>query len=573
VCPENSSGAPRTPSGSDILRVVRALVSAVRESSAYPDVLFRICEALTRTVPCDRATIYLASSRRRAFLPAADHGTPAEVVQTFIRRGYSRGAFPGEEELRAGRSVLAVEGETSPAFEEVLTLARLHALVVVPLTFQGGAGGSLACGMHQPPALRSEQVMLLEAVAPHIAVLIQNARLEAQASRLAARRGKLAAWAAEILEAADFDALMARLCAASRDLFGGTRAGLLLLENGELVARHAEGPRPPGPVRIPLDVSSPPTDALRTNRVLVLNQFRRTEYAATPLGRFTYPAAALVAPLIDATGPLGVLSVADADDPYRFGPTDEEDMRLLAAIATVALRKDRLVEALRRASAAKSEFLANVSHDLRTPLNVIVGYTQLMAEETFGPVTPEQADTLGRVLRTSEDQLHLIDDLLDLARIEQGKLSCTLAPVRVAALVPSLQETMEVLLRDRPVRFEVAVAPDAVASTDAERLRQVLVNLLANAAKFTQAGCVSLAASREGDCVRVSVIDTGPGMDPSLGDRALEPFVRGPEGPMGSGLGLAIVARLLPLLGGRLSIESAPGQGTGVHVRLPAACE
>ena len=154
-----------------------------------------------------------------------------------------------------------------------------------------------------------------------------------------------------------------------------------------------------------------------------------------------------------------------------------------------------------------------------------------------------------------------------------GLLVATLVPVRVAALVPSLQETMEVLLRDRPIRFEVAVAPDAVASTDAERLRQVLVNLLANAAKFTQAGCVSLSASREGDCVRVSVIDTGPGMDPSLGDRALEPFVRGTEGPMGSGLGLAIVARLLPLLGGRLSIESAPGQGTGVHVRLPAACE
>ncbi len=131
MCPENSSGAPRTPSGSDILRVVRALVSAVRESSAYPDVLFRICEALTRTVPCDRATIYLASSRRRAFLPSADHGTPAEVVQTFIRRGYSRGAFPGEEELRAGRSVLAVEGETSPAFEEVLTL--------VPRDRAGGA--------------------------------------------------------------------------------------------------------------------------------------------------------------------------------------------------------------------------------------------------------------------------------------------------------------------------------------------------------------------------------------------------------------------------------------------------
>src|SRR4029077_12514931 len=114
-------------------------------------------------------------------------------------------------------------------------------------------------------------------------------------------------------------------------------------------------------------------------------------------------------------------------------------------------------------------------------------------------------------------QLVLISDLLDLARIEQGKLACAVRPVELATLVPSLRETMEMLLRNRPVEFRVAVAADAIASTDAERLRQVLVNLLTNAARFTNEGCVSLAAVREGDAICVSVEDTGPGMDPSLG--------------------------------------------------------
>jgi len=162
-----------------------------------------------------------------------------------------------------------------------------------------------------------------------------------------------------------------------------------------------------------------------------------------------------------------------------------------------------------------------------------------------------------------------------------GLGSLTVALAEVAAevvaveadrsLVPALRETMEMLLRDRPVRFEVAVAPDAVVATDPERLRQVLVNLLANAAKFTHEGCVRLVAARVDQHVCLSVEDTGPGMDPALGPDALEPFVRGAHESTGSGLGLAIVARLLPLLGGRLSIDSEPGWGTQVRVRLPAA--
>jgi signal transduction histidine kinase len=559
-----SARSKRPPTG-DPLAVLLAVLGAVRDSAGYPDVLGRICQALTATIPCDRATVYVWSARRRAHLPAADHGTPPEVVQDFVSRGFQPGAFPGEEALRAGRSVFAVRGYTSPALEEMLEIARLHCLLVLPLSLSGGTEGTLSCGMHAAPAFTPRQVALLEALTPHVAVIIQNARLHAQAARLADRRTQLATWAADVLGAPDLAETSARLSTASQTLFRATHAGLVLVEDGELVARQGSEEW-----RIPLDGPSVLAECLRSRKVLVVNRFAESAFAGGGRAGGFRPGAVLAAPLVDGLGPLGVLTACDPN-PYRFGTGDDQDASLLAAIAAVAVRKQLLVRELTHASAAKSEFLANVSHDLRTPLNVIAGYCQLLAEESFGPVTPDQADALERVLHTVKDQVTLIDDLLDLARIEQGKLACHVRSVPVATLVPSLRETMDILLRDRPVRFEVAVAPDVVARTDAERLRQVLVNLLSNAARFTQEGCVRLVAAREEAAVRVSVEDTGPGMDPALAARALEPFVRGPGEDAGSGLGLAIVARLLRLLGGEVAIRTSPGQGTGVDVRLPAA--
>jgi PAS domain S-box-containing protein len=222
------------------------------------------------------------------------------------------------------------------------------------------------------------------------------------------------------------------------------------------------------------------------------------------------------------------------------------------------------------ANRAKSEFLANVSHDLRTPLNVIIGYTQLHAEGAFGVTTPEQDDVLRRVLRSAADQLALVQDLLDLARIEQGKLTLRLGSVALGALAESMRDTMDTLLRGRLVTFEVDVAPDAIALADPERLRQIVANLLVNAAKFTDAGSIRLTAERAGDVVTIAVSDTGRGMDQALRERVLEPFVCGDEGK-GWGLGLAIVARLVRAFDGSLAIDSTAGEGTTVTVQLPAA--
>ncbi|HWP64948.1 MAG TPA: GAF domain-containing sensor histidine kinase [Candidatus Limnocylindria bacterium] len=552
--------------------VLAAVVQAVADASGFAAVLSRICAAVVGSLPCERATIYAWSRRARAFLPRADCGTPPHVAERFVTRGFAFGSSALVAALAAGRPFALHRADAEPDDAALLDAAELGALYGVPLLASGAAEGALVCGWSPASVPAAEALAELERVARHVALLVRNARLEADTARLAARRTWLASWAAHVLAAEDVLQVGALLDGAARELFRASGAWLLLLEGDALVGRAVSGPECGAErVRIPLAEPSASADAVRSGRLLVVNDYARSAYAARATSSRFRPASVLVVPLRDGGGPLGAVLLHDDSHRKRFGPTDEEDARLVASIATAALRKVLLVEALTRASHAKSDFLASVSHDLRTPLNIITGYAQLLQEGTFGPVTDEQADVLARIVRTVGDQVTLINDLLDLARIEQGALRCTPAPVALVELVPGLEEMMDVLLRDRPVRFEIDVPPDVVVLADRERVRQVLVNLLANAAKFTQEGCVRLvAACTDGD-VAVSVSDTGPGIAPALRSRVVEPFVHGDSPAAGSGLGLAIVSRLLAAMHGGLQIESGELGGTRVEVRLPRA--
>ena len=290
------------------------------------------------------------------------------------------------------------------------------------------------------------------------------------------------------------------------------------------------------------------------------------------------PAWALLSSTLIVTAYVATVILVPAHDPVAL----TNALAFLGGTAVISVVASALGERLRQrefrgrvalaqALKHKSEFLASVSHDLRTPLNVVIGYSQLLAEGTFGALNAEQRDTLARIVRTSTMQMTLINDLLDLARIEQGKLAYHCQAVAIGDLVPQLRDMMDALLRARPIRFEADVTQDAVTWSDPERLVQVLANLLSNAAKFTREGHVRLAAARDGALVRVSVVDSGPGMDTELRARALEPFVRGDGDAPGWGLGLAIVDRLVRLLNGRIEIESRLGSGTTVAIVLPAA--
>jgi len=230
-------------------------------------------------------------------------------------------------------------------------------------------------------------------------------------------------------------------------------------------------------------------------------------------------------------------------------------------------------EKLAEASEHKSRFLANVNHELRTPLSSIIGYARLLRRETEGQISSLQRDNLEDLLRNAERLLALIDSLLDLAKIESGKMEVHPELVQIDELVQSAVTTIEPMLNKEQIRLVCDVPVDiAPVYTDGEKLRQILLNLLGNAVKFTNRGEIKISACQVNGDFKLAVGDTGIGIDNADLARIFEEFDRGPlasEGQYhGTGLGLAIVKRLVDVLGGSIAVESEVGKGSMFTVTL-----
>lgn len=232
------------------------------------------------------------------------------------------------------------------------------------------------------------------------------------------------------------------------------------------------------------------------------------------------------------------------------------------------------------ASRAKSQFLANVSHEFRTPLNAIIGYAELLQEEMPSAPPAVHAD-LGRINRSAQHLRGLVNDVIELSRVEAGRITLEIQPVSVETLVGDVASVVTPVVRGNGNALEVVGAAGAgVLVADPLKVRQILVNLVGNAGKFTHDGRISLVCARERvrgeEHVVFRVTDTGIGMDPEQLARIsrFEPFVQADASITrrygGTGLGLTISQRLCRLMGGSLVIESEPGVGTTVTCRLPA---
>ncbi len=224
------------------------------------------------------------------------------------------------------------------------------------------------------------------------------------------------------------------------------------------------------------------------------------------------------------------------------------------------------------ASAAKTQFLATLSHEIRTPMTGVMG----MAELLLGtPLNPLQHDYTRAMQRSGGMLLKLLNDALDLARIEAGKLELEPAPFDPAQLLADVEQLEQGLAHARGLRFELDVADDLPAQLfgDALRIKQVLLNLANNALKFTERGGVTLCARRTADGLLLSVRDTGPGIPEASQLRLFQRFEQddGPQRRAGSGLGLAICRELVDMMGGSIELESRLGHGSTFHVRLPLA--
>ncbi len=236
--------------------------------------------------------------------------------------------------------------------------------------------------------------------------------------------------------------------------------------------------------------------------------------------------------------------------------------------------------AAEEANFAKSTFIANMSHELRTPLSAIIGYSEMMAEEIEDGAAPASlARDIGKVESNARHLLGLINDVLDLSKVESGKMEAYAEAFDVRAMVTEVGATVDALMERKRNRLVVDLGAENGAGlgamhSDVTRVRQILLNLIGNAAKFTEAGTVTLAVTREGDAVRFAVADTGIGMTPEQLSKLFQRFQQADASTTrqfgGTGLGLALTKAFVTLLGGDVAVASRLGEGSTFTVTLPA---
>ena len=276
---------------------------------------------------------------------------------------------------------------------------------------------------------------------------------------------------------------------------------------------------------------------------------------------------------------------ASKDDPANFPSRTVDLLQTFAAQSVLAIQNARLfreVEVkshqLEVASRHKSQFLANMSHELRTPLNAILGYTELILDNIYGDMPQRMRGVLERVQSNGKHLLGLINDVLDLSKIEAGQLTLSLDDYSIGDVVQNVVTAVEPLATEKSLALKVELPNDLpTAHGDQRRLTQVLLNLVGNAIKFTDSGEVAINVAAGNGAYTLSVRDTGPGIDPADQSKIFEEFQQADSSATktksGTGLGLSISRRIVAMHGGRIWVKSAPGHGSTFFIKVPVNVE
>lgn len=430
---------------------------------------------------------------------------------------------------------------------------------------------------------------LVEAVAEQLESHIENLRLSEQSRKRAAELETVAEVSTAVSSFLEARQLLQGVVELVRISFGLYHAHVYLLDEESETLALAAGAGDVGRKMvdqgwsIPLNrVQSLVARAARTRQGVISNDVRQApDYLPNPLLPDTRSEMAI--PLLMGEKLLGVLDV-QSDRANRFTDEDVKIQTTLAAQVAVALQNATLyaeqeatVHRLQELDHLKTSFLANMSHELRTPLNSVLGFTDIMIEGLDGPLTEQMETDLKVIRKNGRHLLNLINDVLDMAKIEAGRMNLAPEFFNLTEVLHEVKDILEPLAHEKSLEllFETDVPEDLNLVADRMRLRQVLLNLVGNAIKFTEKGSVVVRATKEDGSLMLAVQDTGIGIPADKTETIFEAFSQVDPSPTrkvgGTGLGLPISRQLIELHEGRLWVESSgkPGEGSTFHIELP----
>jgi PAS domain S-box-containing protein len=478
-----------------------------------------------------------------------------------------------------------------PHIAQGVDLGGIRTYVAVPMLKEGGVIGAIAVYRPEPRPFAQKQIDLLSTFASQAVIAIENVRLFNEINE-ALRQQTATAKVLQTISRTTFslDAVLQMLLDSAAQLCGADHAVLVRPDehdNYRPVTAYNYAPDSPVLERMRRNPLRPGRESI-TGRALLE---RKIIHVPDVLADADYKRADLVepdpyravaaVPMLRDGEPLGLITFTRRT-PVAFGDKQLELMAMFADQAAIAIENIRLIDELRQksvelevASRHKSEFLANMSHELRTPLNAIIGFSEVLQEKMFGELTEKQDEYVGDILGSGRHLLSLINDILDLSKIEAGRMELELAEFPLA---PAVDNALA-LVKERAQRHGVALACEIDSRVDRihadeRKFKQVLLNLLSNAVKFTpEGGSINVRATKNGAWLEIAVSDTGAGIAPEDQAAVFEEFkqvgndlARRAEG---TGLGLPLTKRIVELHGGEMRLESVLGRGSTFSFTLP----
>ena len=478
-----------------------------------------------------------------------------------------------------------------PASRKTLEQYGIQAVCMVPLRSGGHLTGLLNASSHSAVEFSQDDTRLMRVVGNGIAVALEKQRLLRQAQRRALELQTASEIARDTASTLSLDLLLNRIVHMLSERFGFYHASIFLLDDAGSYAIIREATGEAGSElkqrghRLAVGSRSVVGMVTATGEPFILNDvLHNPMHYPNPLLSDTR--SEMGVPLKLGSMVIGALDL-QSKEINSFNQDDVTVLQILADQIAIAIENARAYELSQKAISdmkevdrVKSQFLANMSHELRTPLNSIIGFSRVILKGIDGPINDTQKQDLSAIYNSGQHLLSLITDILDLSKIEAGKMELSFADVNLMDMINSAMSTAVGLVKDKPIKLQTNI-PDnlPLVRADNTRVRQVLINFLSNAAKFTDEGAITVDASIVNGAkgkpeVMLTVTDSGPGIAPQDQAKLFLPFSQVDDSPTrktgGTGLGLSICRSLIDLHGGRIGLlRSEVGKGSTFFFTLP----